>query len=82
MRSGTLRRHGLVGEGVPLCRKALRAASAQAAATEEELLSFWLPSDQHIELSTPSLAPCPLDATMLPAAMIMDQTSKTVSQFQ
>ena len=56
MGSGTLRRHGLVGGGVSLCRKALRAASAQAAATEEELLSFWLPSDQHVELSAPSPA--------------------------
>jgi hypothetical protein len=40
---------------------ALRAPSAQALASEEELFSFWLPSDQDVELSaplTPSLPTC------------------------
>jgi hypothetical protein len=60
MGSGTVRRCGLVGGSVPLCRWALRSPSAQSLPSEAKLLS-WLPvedsvpSDQDVELSAPCL---------------------------
>jgi len=41
--SDTIRRCGLVGESVSLCRRALRAPIVQALPNEEERCSSWLP---------------------------------------
>jgi hypothetical protein len=43
---------------------------------------FCLPLQQLSKLSPPFVALCVLDALMLPAIMIMDQTSETPSQTQ
>jgi hypothetical protein len=86
----TIRRCGLVGVGVaslewmwPCWRKYV----TMGVSFETLLLAAWktvfswLPLDQDIELSAPSPYTC-LDTAMLPALMLMDLTSETISQAQ
>ena len=56
MGSATIMRCGLVEESVSLWRQALRSPSAHVLLSVKESVPFWLPLDQHVELSAPSPA--------------------------
>jgi hypothetical protein len=47
----------LVGGNVSLCGWALRPPSTQGLLSAEASVFFWLPLDQDVDLSSPSLAP-------------------------
>ena len=66
--SGTIRRCGLVGRSMSLCRWTLRSLCPSSVQCGTRV-SFFLPSEQDIELLVPSLAPVCCHVSVM---MIMD----------